>query len=419
MGRRILVSLVVLGVVATGCRQQTPTQQGGGGDLAGTTITFSTSLAQAETAAIQDLLPEFQRTTGAKVNLTAVTAADLPEKLKVEVPANNTIHLFAQDNVSLRVLVDGNLVEDLSDVELPDGIVPALVPAKFDGKQLFLPFRPNVRVAYVNKDRFESANADAPKTTTDLRATAEKLKAKAGAAKVTLSLADGDPGAVTISEWIVSFGGNPVLLNDEGSIKAFEFIQSLWKDNLLARESLLGKFDTEVDNLQGETAWFAQNWPFTTSELVKQGLISKFDVYEGYAGPDRAAHAIGGDVLGIPRGVSGDEKRAALALANFLISRETQQTLAEKNAWPSVRDDAYGQVPDDQKQTFEAIQEAMKDGWYRPNLSYWSDVSEQINVAITRVIENGENAKTVLDELHAKIEAAAKAKGAQYPPPTE
>lgn len=420
MGRRILVSLVVLGLLAAGCKQKTETQAPAGGNLSGTTITFSISLAEAEKQAIQDLLADFQKDTGAKVNLTAVTSADLPAKLKVDVDAKKpTIHLFAQDNLALRPLVDEELVEDLSDVKLPSGIVEALVPEKFDGKQFFLPFRPNVRVAYVNKDRFESANADAPKTTDDLKATAEKLKAKGGTGKVTLSLAEGDPGAVTISEWIVSFGGNPVVLNDEGSVKAFEFIQSLWKDGLLAKESLQGKFDTEVDNLQGETAWFAQNWPFTTSELAKQGVLSKFEVYEGYKGPSRAAHVIGGDVLGVPKGVSGNEMKAALALANFLISKEAQQTLAEKNAWPSVRDDAYGQVPKDQKTTFDAINKALEDGWYRPNLPYWKDVSEQLNAGIRRIIQGGEPAKTVLDELHAKVQNAAQQSGSQYPPPND
>ncbi len=34
---------------------------------------------------------------------------------------NHTIHLFAQDNLALAVLVDDGLVEDLSDVAIPEG----------------------------------------------------------------------------------------------------------------------------------------------------------------------------------------------------------------------------------------------------------------------------------------------------------
>jgi trehalose transport system substrate-binding protein len=418
VGKRWIAAVVVMAFLATAC--------GGGkggssnaakGELSGTSITFSVSLGEEERAAVQDLLDKFQNDTGAQVTLTSVAAQDLPPKLKVDVGAGKpTIHIFAQDNLALRPLVDQGLVEELGDVKLPDHVIPSMVPERFDGKVYFLPFRPNVRVAYENKDRFKQANATAPTTVDEFRTTAEKLKAAAKTPKVTLSLAEGDPAAVTISEWIVSYGGNPLLLNDDGSVKAFEFIQGMWKDNLLARESLQAKFDTEVDNLRGETAWLAQNWPYTSAQLSQQGLLTKFNVFEGWKGPARAAHVIGGDVLGITKGVSGKQRQAAVALAEFLISQDAQKELVARNAWPSVRDDSYGDVPADQKQTFDAINSALKDGWLRPNVSYWSDVSEQMNAAVRRVVTGGENARTVLNELHAKIDAAAKQKGAQYPP---
>lgn len=417
--RRTLVALIgVLALLAPACGD------GGRGDggrvegeLSGTSITFSASLSEEEKAAIEDLLQQFEDDTGAEVSLTSVSSADLPPKLKVDVDAGRpTIHLFAQDNLALRTLVDQGLVEDLSDVEVPAEVIDSMVPEKFDGKTYFLPFRPNVRLAYMNKERFEAAGAKAPTTVEELREAAEKLASQAKSGKVTLSLAEGDPAAVTVSEWIVSFGGNPLLLNDDGSVKAFEFMQGLWKDNLLARESLQGKFDTEVDNLQGETAWLAQNWPITSAQLAEQGLLERFTVYEGWRGPARAAHVIGGDVLGVTKGVSGKQKEAALALADFLISEDAQKQLVERNAWPSIREDAYSDVAEEQRQTFSAIQKALEDGWYRPNVAYWSDVSEQMNAAVRRIITGGENARSVLNELHGNVEAAAEQKGAQYPP---
>jgi trehalose transport system substrate-binding protein len=273
-------------------------------------------------------------------------------------------------------------------------------------------------VAYVNTDRFQQAGVTPPRTTDELRAVAQKLKAAAGGQpKVTLSL-EGPSGAagVTISEWIVSYGGNPLLLNDQGSVQAFQFLQDMWREGLIAEESLTAKFDTEIDNLRGETAWFAQNWTFTTGELAKQGLLEKFQVYEGFSGPARAAHVVGGEVLGIPKGVAGKEKQAALALAQFLMSKPAQEVLAAKNAWPSVRTDAYAQVPADQQSTFQAINTALKDGWYRPNVVYWSDVQDAINEGVRRILVRGEPVQATLDELNGKIAKAAQDKGAEYPP---
>ncbi len=112
---------------------------------------------------MQDLIAQFERNTGADVTITNITSSDLPTKLRVDVGAGRpTVQLFAQDNLALAVLVQENLVEDLSRVQLPSGIVPAMTPQKFDGKQYFLPFRPIVRVAYVNADRFRSANLKPP-----------------------------------------------------------------------------------------------------------------------------------------------------------------------------------------------------------------------------------------------------------------
>jgi trehalose transport system substrate-binding protein len=388
------------------------------GDLAGTTITFSVSLAESEQATVQDVLKMFQDQTGVIVKLTNITSADLPQKLKVEVDSNNhTVQLFAQDNLALQILVDQGLVEDLSDVQIPDGVQESLIPDKFDGKQYFLPFRPNVRVAYVNKERFDAAGVSPPQTVDDLVSVAQKLKdAAGGTPKVTLSLAQGDPAGVTVSEWIVSYGGNPLILNDQGSIDAFTQLQQLWQQGLLARESLQAKYDTEVDNLRGETAWLAQNWPFTTASLADQGVLEKFQVYEGWAGPSRAAHVIGGDVLGIPKGVTGKQKDAAIALAQFLVSKDAQEIFVAKNTWPSVRTDALGEVPSDQKETFDAITAALKDGWYRPNVIYWSDASDAMNEAIQRIMIQGEDVTSKLNELHDKIASAAQTKGAPYPP---
>ena len=419
--RRTAVALIaVVSLLATACGGGDGRGGGsGGGDrrLSGTSITFSVSLSEEERAAVEDLIQQFEDDTGADVTLTSVSSGDLPPKLRVDVGAGRpTIHLFAQDNLALRTLVDQALVEDLSNVRIPDEVIDSMIPERFDGKTYFLPFRPNVRLTYANDQRFRAANVQPPRSVEELRTVAERLRAQANTGKVTLSLAQGDPAAVTVSEWIVSFGGNPLLLNDDGSVRAFEFMQGLWRDNLLARESLQGKFDTEVDYLQGETAWLAQNWPITSAQLAEQGLLERFTVYEGWRGPARAAHVIGGDVLGVTKGVTGRQREAALALADFLMSREAQALLVQRNAWPSIREDAYGNVPAEQRETFAAIQRALQDGWYRPNVAYWSDVSEHMNAAVRRVIVGGENARTVLDELHGRIQEAARQKGAQYPP---
>jgi trehalose transport system substrate-binding protein len=380
-------------------------------------LTFSASLAEDEKPAVREVLERFRSESGIAVTLVAVTAGDLPEKLKVEVGAGRpTIDLFAQDNLGLRSLVDGGLVQPVDDVPVPDAVLPAMTPPRFDGTRYFLPFRPNVQVTYVNRARLAEAGVALPRTVAELRLVAQAFKGKRGAPKVTLALAEGAPAAITVAELVLGFGGDPVLLNDAGSIAALEFLAGLWRDGLLARESLVAKYDTQVDHLVSETAWLAPNWPFTSGVLARQALLDRFVVYEGWRGPARAAHVVGGDVLGIPRGVTGPRRERAVRLAAFLMSREAQERLVAGNAWPAIRADAYGQVPAAQRETFEAVRRALADGWHRPGVPYWPDVSDAMNEAVRRILQGGEPVRPVLDQLHATVAEAARRKGAAYPP---
>jgi len=140
-----LALLATLALVATACGggEEEGGQPAAGKTLSGTTITFSTVLAEAELPAVREVLGKFEAQTGAKVNFTQVTSADLPQKLQVEVGSGqHTIDLFAQDNLALKVLVDRKLVEDLSAVQIPAGVKQELLPEKFDASSTSFPTGP-------------------------------------------------------------------------------------------------------------------------------------------------------------------------------------------------------------------------------------------------------------------------------------
>jgi trehalose transport system substrate-binding protein len=415
--RHWTVAVLALALVATACGAPETGEQAGEGELSGTSITFNVSLAEEEQEGIQQVLDAFTQQTGAEVEVSNVPAEDIPNKLQVEVESgNNTIHLISYDNNTLPILVDEELVQPLDEVQIPSEVNEALIPATFDGTQYFLPFRPNVRVAYANSQQFESAGVQPPTTFDEYRGMAETFAQETGQPRVTVSLAPGSSAPVVISEWILSFGGDPVVLNDEGSVQAMTELQSMWNDGLIARESLQAEFDTEVDYLRGETAYYAQNWPFTSSIFADEGVLELFALDNGWAGPGGEFHVVGGDVLAIPSGVEGDQKAAAIQLANFLMGQEAQSILAEVNAWPSIRDDAVQNVPEELQPTFDAVQEALQNGWYRPSVSYWPDVQVAMDEAVRRILQEGEDPQTVLDELHDQVEQAAQQSGDPYPP---
>jgi len=392
-------------------------------------ITFSVKVEDRERPALEELLRNFERQTPRttlgrlvgysdsgriQVNLITVDPTTLIDRLGRETRAGTpTIDLFTQDNLALWPLVHRGLAQPLPDVPDPPEVPQNLLPPRFDNKRYFLPFRPNVRLTYTDR-RCLPTGLSPPTTLAALESAARQLRARSGTPKLTLSLAPGDPTAVTISELILAFGGDPRVLNGRESVEAFTYLSRLWQSGLLTRVSFGARFDTEVTWLEEGTSCLAQNWSYTSSELANRGLLSDFAIGAGWSGPSGAArHVIGGDVLGIPAGVKGAKRDAAVALAEYLMSREAQQLLARENTWPSIREDASSAAPSDQGTTYRAINDALQDGWYRPqDNGCWPVLSESMNEAVSRILQQAQPLKTVLDGLQRKYKRCY-----QNPPP--
>ncbi|MGH8913640.1 MAG: extracellular solute-binding protein, partial [Acidimicrobiia bacterium] len=351
--------------------------------------------ARTGTGVSPELFTRFRDQSGVQVTVENVDSGGIQELL--ETPGSN-IHLFAQDNGDLAGLIDNELVQKFPKVEI-DG----KLTMEAGGSGMFLPFRPNVRLSYANEEKLAEAGVESPDGIGQLPMVATALRdldENNRLPRVTLSLSDADggaPAAVTISELILSFGGNPRVLDSEEAIKAFEFLRTLFGDGLLARQSFLAKHDTEVDYLMEGTVFLAQNWSVTSATLEKAGMLDQFTVHPGW----QERHVVGGDVLGIPAEVTGKERDAAAALAEFLMSKEAQRFLVERNAWPAIRNDAYEGLP--RSATIIALEEALRDGWYRPTEAFWAEVVKAMNEAVHRIVLSNEPAGTVLQELQARV----------------
>ena len=95
--------------------------------------------------------------------------------------------------------------------------------------------------------------------------------------------------------------------------------------------------------------------------------------------------------------------------ARYLMSREVQETLTRELAWPAVREDAYGVVDDWQQPYFEAIREAMENTMARPNVTYWGAVQGIMADAWARIVEQGEEVESVLNDAQEQIDREAAA----------
>jgi trehalose transport system substrate-binding protein len=317
------------------------------------------------------------------------------------------LDLIAPDNMSLAPLVQEGLVQDLSSYrsKIPSTVMPNLVKVgEFDNKLYFMPYRPNVEINFYNENIFNKDGVQPPQTWDELLNVAKTLQAKEGTGKVGLKLVLDGGTTVQLFEFIRQAGGDPMKLNDEGSIKAYTFLKELHP--YLAPDSKKADWNTTSKFLANESFALAANWPVAIGTVVDEGGKKEVKAYAGWKGPVKASKVLGGDVLGIPAGAPN--KDLSMKLIEYLMSKDVQETLTSKLAWPSSRTDAYGKVADWQKPYFDAINKAMESAEPRPNVTYWATVEKATTDAYRESVIEGKDVKATLDKYAAVIAAAAK-----------
>jgi trehalose transport system substrate-binding protein len=376
------------------------------GEAADPTLTATMRLAEAEWRVIrQDVLRPFERACACRVRAIDVPPETLPQRLKAMRDAGRMeIDLFAQDNMRLQELVEFRLVQALEEDEarMDAAVLPALAASGIlAGRRYFLPFRPNVQIAYYNSAKFDAHGLHPPRTWGELLHVAKAFKEREGLGRVLFKGVGGAPTTTQTYEWIVSGGGDPFDLAHPGTLATFRFLRDLAP--ALSPESRRAKWDTTNDALAQESAYLAQNWPFGVPLLIRDYGKKEIRTYSGWAGPGREAHVVGGDVLGIP--VGAPNRDLALRLIRHLQSRAVQEILASRLGWPTIRTDATGAVEPWLRPHVAAVQEAMRHGIFRDNVPYWADYERIVSEAVERILWRQESVERVLSPLAARLDA--------------
>lgn len=368
------------------------------------TLTVTMRLAEAEWRVMrQEVLPPFERACGCRVRAIDVPPEALTQRLKAMRAAGRMeIDLFAQDNMRLQELLDAGLVQPLEEAEIrmDPAVLPALARAGvMDGRRFFLPFRPNVQIAYYNAKKFDRYALAPPRTWDALLRVARVFTDREGIGRVLFKGVGGAPTTTQLYEWIVSAGGDPLDFAHPGTVATFRFLRELAP--YLSPDSRRAKWDTTNDALAQESAYLAQNWPFGVPLLVRDYGKREIHTYSGWAGPNREAHVIGGDVLGVP--VGAPHRDLALRLIRHLESRGVQETLASRLGWPTIRADATGAVEPWLRPHVAAVQEAMRHGIFRRNVPYWAEYERIASEAVERILWRNEGVEEVLPPLAARL----------------
>ncbi len=370
-----------------------------------TGLTVAMNLAEEEWRVFREkIFPLFESDHDISIHAYQISSGQLAAKLEALIDSGKSeIDVFAQDNMSLATLVNRNLVCDLSGYtsDISEHVLPALRDAGvFNSTPFFMPFRPNVQIAYYNDRAFTRAGLRPPRTWDELLAVARAFKEGEGTGQVVVKGYGGNPTATQLYEFILQAGGTPYAFNDEGCVCAFTFLRRLAP--YLSPESQRAKWDTVNEILATQQAYLAQNWPFGVRILVKDYGLDYIKTYSGWAGPAGEYHVIGGDVLGIPK--NARYKKEARDFIFFLQSKRVQEILVRELGWPSIRDDAYAEVEEWQKPHFSSVQKALEKGVFRDNVTWWPAYAKYISRAYRDIVIEGKDIKTTLARYKRELQ---------------
>ncbi|MFH1996966.1 MAG: extracellular solute-binding protein [Candidatus Omnitrophota bacterium] len=369
------------------------------------TLTVAMSLSESEWKVFrEEVFYRFEQISGVRVNGYQVESGQLATKLEaLQAAGRSEIDVFAQDNMNLAALVNKGLVEDLSPYEsdIPKSILPNLTSScKFNGKLMFMPFRPNVQIVYYNKAAFKRYGIEPPQSWNELLEAAKKFKQEEGVGRVLLKAYGGNPTATQVYEFILQAGGDPYAFDDEGCVTAFRFLRTLGP--YISPESKRAKWDTTNEILARKEAYIAQNWPFGVVILVKEYGLSDIGTYSGFHGPAGEQHVIGGDVFGIP--VTSKHKHLARIFIQFIQTKGIQELLVSKLGWPSARSDAYGEVEPWLRPHFDAVNEALRHGRFREQITWWPAYEKYVNEAFREIVLEGADVEKTLSRYKGMLE---------------
>ena len=365
------------------------------------TISFYEALAPSEMSFMTNtIIPQFEQ-ANPSITVQLVNepqASQVATSVEALVKGNDAgTTLVGIDNLVVGELIAGNDLMDLSSSVSsmePSGLISSAQSmisyekTVYNNAIYFLPFRSNIPLTFYSKAAFTKAGISSPPTTTtQLVSDLQALQTAGYQTPIMIQGGGRDASAPTeLYQWIVQFGGNPFLLNDSGSLKAFQFLQGL--QSYYASGYDKAYWGTYVGLSGGTYQVLDYQWPYVYNLLTNSTLgmtDSTLGVYPGPAGPTNGNHLLGGDVLVVPKGATNIG--AIEKFANFLLSANPQKEMLLKESWVAVNSQAYQNLPANFTAVGQALQQAISTGVFLRNpapwISQWNTIAYD---AFTKVV---------------------------------
>jgi len=230
----------LVAAAAVGCSANT-----GGGDSGGSTTVKVTMANHVWTENVKKAIPEFEKASGLKIEITQLAEDQLSDQYNVKLNAGTS----EIDVMMYRPLQEGRLFAqnkyfaDLTSKakadatwNLADFQAAPIAATTYQGKVVGVPIITEREVLYYRKDLLQKAGLSVPKTLDELEAAAKAIKAANPDVAGFVARTSKSPAVTQFSSFLYSMGGDWVdasgkaAVNSDAAKKAYAFYGGLIKN---------------------------------------------------------------------------------------------------------------------------------------------------------------------------------------------
>lgn len=412
-----LGSAIAVALALTGCSGSTS-----GGDSPGEQPAVKVLLfAGPYSTVAQQKLPEFEKATGIKVDLTILGGEVINQKISTELLGGGTSYDVMSIRGDSMPFYGGNkTLADMSDFLKDSKLTPAsyeledITPLMLDyyswkGAQIGIPWTADAYVMYYRTDLLEKAGLSGPPTSAEEYAEyAQKLTNAPEVYGTGLTMQRSHNLSSEYYQWLSIFGG--AVVDDDGNAaldtpearEALEFYVKL-KDSA-PPDVTNWAFERLTTGLsQGEVAMAVQ-WASVAS-VMEDKSQSKVAGNMGYAPlptSPNAASVVGGWGLSIP--AASKNQKNAFKFLQWMTGPEMTRELAALGGGPARISLLNDKELNEKYPWFQAQGQSFENAVPRPRTPGWPEIDDFMSTELAQVVTGSLGQEEAIQKIAKKVE---------------
>lgn len=351
---KVFLFLLTCAVLLVGCSEEDGTSNAKSEDKGEITVWAHpyTDNQEKEGEMWKELIASYEEATGVKVNFQQIPWANRDQKILTALAANNGPDVFYAIPDQMPQYAEAGMLLDLSpymeDNDMEDFVDSSIVPTKWKDKMYGVPILQSVETFIYNVDVIKAIGEDPtklPSTWEEFEEWAAKAKEKGYYAS---SFLGGGSMNGTLYPYLWQAGGeiltadNEVMINNESGVEAFEFINKMYKNGWIPKDSITA---LEHDSLWDSGKLLSiQGAGLSVSRMLGKDTF-EFVIAPPLKNKKQATYGTTGMFV-VP--INSDNQDAAAEFIKVITSAENQRIFNRQTQFIPTRESAKD-IYDDQK----------------------------------------------------------------------